>query len=467
MSQGTIVDKVWDSHVVKSHGDGPDALFIDLHMIVEVTSLRAFEWLRSRGIGVTYPNLTFGVADHAVPTDADRASRLVPGRAGLLISTLTRNCRDHGITLHGMNDPSQGIVHVIAPEHGRVQPGMTVVCGDSHTSTLGALGTVAFGIGTSAVTNVLATQMLLLERPGVMEIVADGLLQEGVSSKDLILAIASRFGTSIAKGYAVEFRGPAIRALSMEARMSICNMSIEIGGRCGAISPDETTFAYLEPRVTPARPWPETVSYWSSFATDEQATFDKSITFRADSCKPMISFGTSPSMSVPIDEKIPSWSPGRTESEDQYRRALAYMSFREEQELLGHPIDVVFIGSCTNSRIEDLRSAATILRLHHVAPNVRLAVVPGSQAVKRQAEAEGLADIFIEAGAEWHQSGCSMCCGVNGDFLRSGQYAVSTANRNFEGRQGPGVRTLLASPLTAAACAVTGGIADPRQVLGG
>jgi 3-isopropylmalate/(R)-2-methylmalate dehydratase large subunit len=463
MSHGTIVDKIWDAHVIQGHA-GPDAVFVDLQVLVEISSLYAFERLEQRNLPVAYPELTFGVADHAVPTDLDRALRLVPGRLGEIIQLLTENCDRHGIPMYGMNDPGHGIVHVIAPEQGRVQPGMLVVCGDSHTSTMGGLGALAFGIGSTAVADVLASQMLIAARPSVMEIDVSGTLSGGVSAKDLTLHIAAEYGTSMGAGRAIEYRGSGVRSLSMEERMSLCNMSIEIGGRVGTISPDETTFEYLAARVARVHEWPSMVERWSSFTSDDSAVFDASVSVNADEIQPMISFGTSPSMSMPVNGEIPRWSPSRTESPEQFRRALEYMGLAEGQSLLGHPINAVFIGSCANGRIEDLRHAADVLRGRRVAPGVRALVVPGSQAVKGQAEAEGLAEVFLEAGAEWHNSGCSMCNGVNGEFFGPLQYAVGTANRNFEGRQGRDVRTLLASPLTAAACAVAGKVTDPRAL---
>jgi 3-isopropylmalate/(R)-2-methylmalate dehydratase large subunit len=467
VSQGprTLLDKLWESHLVSPPTeDTPAVLYIDLHLIHEVTSPQAFALLRERGLGVRRPDRTFATMDHAIPTRLGSGGGRAPaeGAAAEQIGALERNCRDFGIRLFPVGSDRQGIVHVIGPELGLTQPGLTVVCGDSHTSTHGAFGTLAFGIGTSEVGHVLATQCLLQSKPKSLAVEVDGRLPEGVTAKDLILGLIARIGTGGATGHAIEYRGSAVRALSMDERMTVCNMSIEAGARAGMVAPDDTTFQDLHGRpFSPAgADWEAAVARWRRLPTDGGAAFDRVERFDAASLEPMITYGTSPGMGVPVRGVVPD--PGGDPSVD---KALRYMGLKPGQPLLGQPIDVVFIGSCTNSRLTDLRDAARVFAGRRVAPGVRALVVPGSQQVKKQAEAEGLDRIFREAGAEWRESGCSMCLAMNDDKLLPGQYAVSTSNRNFEGRQGTGGRTFLASPLTAAASAVAGRIADARELL--
>jgi 3-isopropylmalate/(R)-2-methylmalate dehydratase large subunit len=464
----TIVEKIWDEHVVATGTDGaPDVLGIDLHLVHEVTSPQAFDGLRERGIRVRRPDQTVATVDHSIPT-TDRSLPIADEIAATQVSRLEQNCREFGIPLHGIGSPHQGIVHVIGPELGLTQPGMTIVCGDSHTATHGAFGALAFGIGTTEVEHVLATQTLLQRRPKTFEVRVDGALHPGVTAKDIILSLLSRIGIGGGTGHVFEYRGSAIRALGMEGRMTICNMSIEGGARAGLVAPDETTFAYVEGRTHAPQgaAWEKAVAKWRTLPTDEGATFDREIAFDAGELTPMVTYGTNPGMGFPITERVPD--PERltdANQRDSLRAALAYMALTPGEPILGREIDVVFVGSCTNSRISDLREAARMLRGRHVADGVRMMVVPGSSEVKRQAESEGLAQVFREAGAEWREAGCSMCIAMNGDQLSPGQYSVSTSNRNFEGRQGQGGRTLLASPLTAVASAVTGRLADPRALL--
>ncbi len=462
----TLFDKVWDSHVVRAGtADSPAVLYVDLHLVHEVTSPQAFTVLRERGLRVHRPDRTVATMDHSTPTVLT-AGRLAvtDAAAGKQLDALARNCADFGVPLYGMDNERRGIVHVIGPELGRTQPGMTIVCGDSHTSTHGAFGALAFGIGTSEVGHVLATQCLLQSRPKTMEVRVDGALNPGVSAKDLILAIIAQIGVGGGTGHVIEYRGEAIRALDMEGRMTVCNMSIEAGARAGMIAPDDTTFAWLAGRefAPSGDEWNAAVAQWRTLHTDEGATFDRSVVIDASKLAPMITWGTNPGMAIAVDSHVPDATP---ENDPALSRAYAYMGLAPGQRILGQRVDVVFVGSCTNGRIDDLRAAAGVMKGRRVASNTRMLVVPGSQRVKRQAEREGLADIFREAGAEWRESGCSMCIAMNGDSVQSGQYAVSTSNRNFEGRQGKGARTLLASPLTAAASAVAGAIADPRSLL--
>ncbi len=465
MTPRTLFQKVWDAHVVRpATADTPAVLYVDLHLLHEVTSPQAFAVLRERGLAVRRPDRTLATMDHAIPTTPRAAGRpFVPAdpEAAAQVAQLETNTRGAGITLYGVGHDRQGIVHVIAPELGVTQPGRTIVCGDSHTSTHGALGALAFGIGTSEVAQVLATQCLLQEPPRTLAVEVEGRLGPGVTAKDLALALIARLGADGATGHVVEYRGPAVRALSIEERMTVCNMSIEAGARAGMVAPDETTFAYLKgrPHAPGGEAWERAVSGWRALATDEGAAFDRVVAFDATSLEPMITYGTNPAMAVPVRGHVPADVSGPTQ------RALAYMGLAPGQPMLGHPVDVVFIGSCTNSRLSDLRLAASVMRGRKVAPWIRALVVPGSQQVKREAEAEGLDRTFLEAGAEWREAGCSMCIAMNGDRLERGQYAVSTSNRNFEGRQGPGGRTFLASPLTAAAAAVCGHIADPRELV--
>jgi 3-isopropylmalate/(R)-2-methylmalate dehydratase large subunit len=464
----TIVEKIWDEHVVATGTDGaPDVLGIDLHLVHEVTSPQAFDGLRERGIRVRRPGQTVATVDHSIPT-TDRSLPIADEIAATQVSRLEQNCRQFGIPLHGVGSPHQGIVHVIGPELGLTQPGMTIVCGDSHTATHGAFGALAFGIGTTEVEHVLATQTLLQRRPKTFEVRVDGTLHPGVTAKDIILSLLSRIGIGGGTGHVFEYRGSAIRALGMEGRMTICNMSIEGGARAGLVAPDDTTFAYVEGRAHAphGEAWEAAVESWRTLPTDEGATFDREIAFGAGELTPMVTYGTNPGMGFPITERVPD--PERltdANQRDSLRAALAYMALTPGEPILGREIDVVFVGSCTNSRISDLREAARMLRGRQVADGVRMMVVPGSTEVKRQAESEGLAQVFREAGAEWREAGCSMCIAMNGDQLAPGQYSVSTSNRNFEGRQGKGGRTFLASPLTAVASAVTGRLADPRALL--
>jgi 3-isopropylmalate/(R)-2-methylmalate dehydratase large subunit len=452
--------------VIIQEPDQPAVLYIDQHLVHEVTSPQAFEVLRKRNLSVRRPEKTLATMDHSTPTTDDGLS-IMDAQAAVQLEQLSLNCDEFGIQLLSMDSTDRGIVHVVGPELGLTQPGSTIVCGDSHTSTHGAFGALAFGIGTSEVAHVLATQSLLQSKPRSFEVYIDGHLQPGVTAKDLILALIAEIGVNGGTGYIFEYRGPAIQALDMEARMTICNMSIEAGARAGMISPDETTFEYLaDRRYSPAgKDWDLALEAWRQLATDDGAVFDRTIKLNGADVDPMITYGTNPAMAVQIGEPVPR----PEEFKDAGQRALVanaldYMNIPPGHPLLGHEIDVVFIGSCTNARISDLRQAAEILRGQRVAQGVRTLVVPGSQAVKHQAEAEGLDRVFLDAGAEWRQSGCSMCIAMNGDHLLPGQYAVSTTNRNFEGRQGPGGRTFLASPLTAAASAVTGRITDARRM---
>jgi 3-isopropylmalate/(R)-2-methylmalate dehydratase large subunit len=465
-SPRTLLDKVWDAHVVKAATDStPATIYIDFHLIHEVTTPQAFALLRERGLSVRRPERTLATTDHATPTEFTRSGGGVviqDARAAAQIRALEENCRATGITLYGLDSDRQGIVHVIGPELGVTHPGRTIVCGDSHTSTHGAFGALAFGIGTSEVGHVLATQSLLLEKPKRMSVTFDGRLQAGVTAKDLILGLIARIGAGGAVGHVIEFRGSTVLGLSMEERMTLCNMAVEAGGRTGIIAPDETTFAYLKgrPYAPSGEAWDKAVAAWRGLRTDENAHFDREVTFDASTLEPMVTYGTSPGMAIGIGGVVPE--PGADESA---AKALRYMNLFPGQPLRGRAIDVVFIGSCTNSRISDLRLAASVFKGRKVAAGVRALVVPGSQAVKKQAEAEGLDVIFRAAGARWSEAGCSMCLAMNGDRLQPGQYSVSTSNRNFEGRQGPGGRTFLASPLTAAASAVQGCIADARELI--
>ena len=469
----TLFEKVWDAHTVREQGDDtPAVLYIDLHLVHEVTSPQAFSMLRERGLKVRRPDLTIGTMDHSTPTTPRNEFGIIPiadSMAAKQLDVFKRNCEDFGIPLYTLGDDHQGIVHVIGPEKGLTQPGMTIVCGDSHTSTHGAFGALAFGIGTSELGHVLATQTLLQNKPRTMAVNVEGRLDAGVTAKDIILAIIARIGIGGGTGHVFEYRGEAIRGLTMEGRMTVCNMSIEGGARAGMVAPDDTTFEYIEGRKHAPRgaDWDAALDSWRQLPTDDGAAFDQEITLRADDLTPMITYGTNPGMGMGIDDPVPSPADERdTNKKIALDKALAYMDLQPGQPLLGKPIDVVFIGSCTNSRITDLRQAARFIDGRKVADNVRMMVVPGSQPVKRQAEAEGLHDVFRQAGAEWREAGCSMCIAMNGDQLAPGQYAVSTSNRNFEGRQGKGGRTFLASPLTAVASAVSGAVADPRTLLG-
>ena len=462
----TIIDKIWENHLVIDEPGSPAVLYIDLHLIHEVTSPQAFSGLRERGLMVKRPSQTIATMDHSIPTTPIGVP-IQDAIAAKQIATLEANCREFGIELFGMDSPNRGIVHVIGPELGLTQPGMTIVCGDSHTATHGAFGALAFGIGTSEVEHVLATQCLLQTKPKTYAVNVSGRLPEGCASKDIILALLAKIGVGGGTGHVFEYRGEAIRALTMEQRMTICNMSIEGGARAGLIAPDDTTFAYIKGKkhAPKGAAWDEAVAYWRSLASDEGAAYDKEIDIDASALEPMITYGTNPGLGMKITEMIPDpMAIGNLSERQTVEKALAYMGLQAGKPLLGQPVDVVFIGSCTNSRISDLREAAAIFNGRRIAENVRVMVVPGSQDVKKQAEAEGLDRIFKDAGAEWREAGCSMCIAMNGDQLQPGQYAVSTSNRNFEGRQGKGGRTFLASPLTAAATAVTGRVTDVRSL---
>ncbi len=463
----TLFDKIWDEHVVVEEPDSPAMLYIDLHLVHEVTSPQAFQGLRERGLKVRRPLQTVATADHSIPTTYLDLP-LVDDMAARQIAQLETNCGEFGIPLYGVNSPRRGIVHVIGPELGLTQPGMTIVCGDSHTATHGAFGALAFGIGTSEVEHVLATQCLLQRQPKTFEVRLEGHLGPGVSAKDVILALIAQIGVGGGTGHVFEYTGPAMRGLSMEERMTICNMSIEGGARAGLIAPDDTTLEYLAGRpYAPQGPdWEAALTRWRRLPSDEGAVYHRLVTLDASRLEPMITYGTNPGMGIPITAPIPDPDANPDVSQRQaMRKALDYMALTPGVPLLGHPIDVVFIGSCTNARITDLRQAAALVKGRKVKQGVHMLVVPGSQEVKRQAESEGLDRIFKETGAEWRESGCSMCIAMNGDQLKPGQYAISTSNRNFEGRQGKGGRTFLASPLTAAAAALTGVVTDVRRIM--
>ncbi len=466
----TLFDKVWEAHVVAQQPDTPAILYIDLHLIHEVTSPQAFTGLRERGLTVHRPEKTVATMDHSIPT-YDPSLPITDVLAAAQIKQMEKNASELGIRLYDMNSVNRGIVHVIGPELGFTQPGMTIVCGDSHTATHGAFGALAFGIGTSEVEHVLATQCLLQRKPKTYEVRVNGKLSKGVSAKDIILALIAKIGVGGGTEHVFEFTGSAIQAMSMEERMTICNMSIEGGARAGMIAPDDVTFEYLKGRefAPQGAAWDKCIEYWKSLPSEPGSTYDKSITLDAAVLEPMITYGTNPGMGMKITGHVPDPANLIGESLSSQKAALekslAYMGLQPGQALLGKKVDVVFIGSCTNSRISDLRLAAGLIKGHKVAENTRVMIVPGSQNVKKQAELEGLHSIFIEAGAEWREAGCSMCIAMNGDQLQPGQYAVSTSNRNFEGRQGKGGRTFLASPLTAAAAAITGQITDVRTML--
>ena len=464
----TLLDKVWDAHVVHQEADGPALLYVDLHLVHEVTSPQAFEGLRLAGRGVRRPDLTLATVDHNVPT-GDRRLPIADEIAARQLATLVRNARAAGIELHDLDSPDQGIVHVIGPELGATRPGSVIVCGDSHTSTHGAFGALAFGIGTSEVEHVLATQCIVQARPRTMEVRYTGTPRPGVGAKDLILALIRRIGTAGGTGFVLEYTGEAIRALSMEGRMTICNMSIEAGARAGMIAPDETTFAFLEsrPRSPRGEAWTRAVAEWSRLRSDPGAVYDHAVAIDAAALGPQVTWGTSPGMTAEITERVPDPADAPSEAERQsYRRALEYMDLRPGTPLEGLPVDRVFLGSCTNGRIGDLREAARVVRGRRVASGVRAMVVPGSQRVKAAAEAEGLDRIFSEAGFEWRNPGCSMCLGMNEDILAPGERCASTSNRNFEGRQGRGGRTHLMSPAMAAAAAIAGRLVDVRGSVG-
>ena len=460
-SPRTLYDKVWDSHVVSHEEGAPPVLYIDLHLVHEVTSPQAFQGLRDRGIGVRRPDRTMATMDHSIPT-RDQTLPILDPIAAKQVDQLRINCREFGIPLADVGDESQGIVHVIGPELGLTRPGITVVCGDSHTSTHGAFGALAFGIGTTEVEHVLATQCLLQHRSKTCEVRFHGRPRPGIVAKDLILALIAKIGIGGGTGFVFEYTGAAIRSLSMEGRMTVCNMSIEGGARAGMVAPDDATYEYLAGR--PASPrgaaWEEAVRQWRALPSDDGAAYDRTVAIDAAELEPMITWGTNPGMGVGLNQPVPE--PNGNAS---VRKALDYMQLEAGRPLAGQPVDVVFVGSCTNSRISDLRAAAELMKGRKVNPKVRMLVVPGSEKVRSQAEAEGLAEVFRRAGADWREAGCSMCIAMNGDQLSSGQYCVSTSNRNFEGRQGKGGRTFLASPLTAAASAIEGAVADPRRYL--
>jgi 3-isopropylmalate/(R)-2-methylmalate dehydratase large subunit len=460
----TLFDKVWNDHVVAPESvDTPAVLYIDLHLIHEVTTPQAFSLLRHKGLPVRRPDLTLATMDHSTPTTKfsglKELSIAVGDSAANQVVQMQKNCADFGLDLLDFDNDARGIVHVIGPELGATQPGKTIVCGDSHTSTQRAFGALAFGIGTTEVGHVLATQCLLQRKSGSLEVNVDGRLPPGVTAKDLILAIIGEIGVDGGTGYVIEYRGSAIEALDMDARMTVCNMSIEGGARAGMIAPDDTTFEYLKgrSRAPQGAAWDSAVARWRTLSTDADAAFDKSITLSAGDMQPMVTYGTNPGMVVGINDPVPGFN-----GDPSVRKALDYMQIEPGKPLTDTPVDVVFVGSCTNSRLSDLESAAAILRGRKLADGVRMLVVPGSQQIKKEAESIGLDKVFAEAGAEWRESGCSMCLGMNGDTVARGQLCVSTSNRNFEGRQGVGARTVLASPVTAAASAIAGKITDPR-----
>jgi 3-isopropylmalate/(R)-2-methylmalate dehydratase large subunit len=460
----TLAEKIWHEHIVRSADGEPDVIFIDLHLIHEVTSPQAFDGLRLAGRKVRRADLTIATEDHNTPTiDIDKP--IADPVSRLQIETLRNNCKEFGIRLHSLGDVEQGIVHVVGPQLGLTQPGMTIVCGDSHTSTHGAFGALAFGIGTSEVEHVLATQTLPLARPKTMAINVDGTLKPGVSSKDIILAIIAKIGTGGGQGYVIEYRGSAIRALSMESRMTICNMSIEAGARAGVIAPDETTFEYIKGKPHAPKDWDAALAYWKSLHTDSDAKFDVEVNLNADELAPFVTWGTNPGQGLPLSANVPNPAEISDPAErNAAERALTYMDLTAGTPLKAIKIDTVFLGSCTNGRIEDLRAAASVVNGKKISPSLRMLVVPGSARVRLQAEAEGLDKIFLAAGAEWRNAGCSMCLGMNPDQLAPGERSASTSNRNFEGRQGKGGRTHLVSPLVAAATALRGTLSSPADL---
>jgi 3-isopropylmalate/(R)-2-methylmalate dehydratase large subunit len=461
----TLFQKVWENHVVVEEAGRPSVLYIDLHLIHEVTSPQAFSGLRARGLKVRRPDRTVATMDHSTPT-LPKHLQVIDDEARAQLSQLEKNCAEFGIRLFPLGDSKNGIVHVVGPERGFTQPGMTIVCGDSHTSTHGAFGSLAFGIGTSEVEHVLASQCLLQTKPKTMEVRVEGALSPSVTAKDIILALIAKIGTAGGTGYVLEYTGSAIRALEMEARMTVCNMSIEGGARAGMIAPDDYTYQFVSGReyAPKGADFDKAVERWKKLPSDAEATYDTRVDINASELEPMITYGTHPGMGVGITQALPSASDFTGAERAAFEKAMTYMGLEAGKPLLGHKVDVVFVGSCTNSRISDLRAAASIMKGRKVASGVRTLVVPGSHDIKKQAEAEGLDRVFTDAGAEWREPGCSMCIAMNGDQLSPGQYAVSTSNRNFEGRQGKGGRTFLASPLTAAAAAVTGKVTDVRTL---
>ena len=462
----TLAEKIWAEHVVSSTAGEPDLLYIDLHLIHEVTSPQAFDGLRLANRKVRRPDLTIATEDHNVPTlNIDKP--ISDPISKLQVDTLRKNCAEFGVRIHSLGDVEQGIVHVVGPQLGITQPGMTIVCGDSHTSTHGAFGALAFGIGTSEVEHVLATQTLPLIRPKTMAINVEGTLKPGVTSKDIILAVIAKIGTGGGQGYILEYRGSAIRALSMEARMTICNMSIEAGARAGLIAPDQTTFNYVKgkPHAPSGADWDAAIAYWKTLVTDKDAKFDKEIYLNADELAPFVTWGTNPGQGLPLSASVPNPADiANPEDRGAAERALEYMDLKPGTPLKSIKVDTVFLGSCTNGRIEDLRSAAEVIKGKKIANSLRLLVVPGSARVRLQAESEGLDKVFLDAGAEWRSAGCSMCLGMNPDQLKPGERAASTSNRNFEGRQGKGGRTHLVSPLVAAATALKGTLSSPADL---
>jgi len=461
----TIFDKVWDAHVIRSINDGPDVFFIDRHFIHEVTSPVAFLGLKSRGIGVLHPEKTFATADHNTPT-LNQHLPIKDALSANQLKTLEENANEYGILHWGLGDKNNGIVHVVGPEHGITLPGSTIVCGDSHTSTHGAFGAIAFGIGTSEVEMVLATQCIMQPKPKKMRINVNGVLNKGVTSKDVALYIISKLTTSGATGYFVEYAGDVFENMTMESRMTVCNLSIEMGARGGMIAPDEKTYAYIKGRTFSPKgdDWDKAMTYWKTLRTDDDAIFDKEYDFQAPDIEPMITYGTNPGMGMGISHNIPKIDQIKG-SKETYSKSLDYMNFKEGDSMVNKQIDYVFLGSCTNGRIEDFRAFASLVKGKKKADNVTAWLVPGSHIVEDQIKEEGILDILTEAGFELRQPGCSACLAMNDDKVPAGKYAVSTSNRNFEGRQGPGSRTLLASPLVAAAAAVTGKVTDPRELL--
>ena len=465
MSPRTLFEKLWDAHLVAPEtADTPAILYVDLHLVHEVTSPQAFDELRARGLPLRRADRTLATLDHSTPTlpaNAEGERPYATPEARAQVSKLEANCREFGVELHGWDSGDRGIVHVIGPELGATQPGMTIVCGDSHTSTHGAFGALAFGIGTTEVGHVMATQCLLQRKPKTLAVHVEGRLPQGVGAKDLILHVIGTIGVNGGTGHVIEYRGSAIEALSMEERMTVCNMSIEAGARAGLIAPDETMFAWLKGRLRAPQgeAWKRAVAHWRTLKTDDGAHYDREVRIDASQVRPTVTFGTHPGSAIALDAPVPA---ARDAVE---QRALDYMQSRAGEPMAGTKVDMVFVGSCTNSRLPDLREAADVLRGRHVAKHVRMLVVPGSEAVRRDAEAEGLHEVFRAAGAEWRLPGCSMCIAMNGDMAAPGQLVVSTSNRNFEGRQGKGARTVLASPATAAASAVAGHLADPRKYL--
>jgi 3-isopropylmalate/(R)-2-methylmalate dehydratase large subunit len=463
----TLFDRIWEDHLVAQEPGSPAVIYIDLHLVHEVTSPQAFAGLRERGLKVRRANRTLATLDHSIPT----ISLSLEGADAMAVRQLRQleeNCRVNRIRCYGVEDPQRGIVHVIGPELGATQPGMTIVCGDSHTATHGAFGALAFGIGTSEVEHVLATQCLLQNRPRTCRVNFRGRLAAGVTAKDLILGLIAQIGVGGGTGSVFEYSGPAVAALDMDGRMTLCNMSIEAGARAGMVAPDETTFQYLagRERSPKGEAWEKALTRWKGLPSDPDARFDREIEFDAAALEPMITYGTNPGMGIPITGRIPDPATvGDPAKKASLEKALDYMRFKTGEPMIGKKVDVVFIGSCTNARITDLRSAAQMIRGRKIAPGVRVLIVPGSETIRRQAEAEGLDRVFREAGAEWRFAGCSMCIAMNGDQLQPGQLAVSTSNRNFEGRQGKGGRTMLTSPQTAVATAVAGVVTDPRTML--